>query len=387
MNNVSNLQQQYPLEAGKKFWKKMLEQTLLFLIISIFIGPFIGIAFSFFVSGGLNMTSNTSLIISGVSSFILTLILSIGIYSWYIKEYIKTYYYSADTDFITIKKHVFTPTEIHVQYKKIQDVYVDQDLLDRILGLYDVHIASATVSSGIEAHIDGVSQKSAEGLKNLLLESIKGSGSLAQTPNISNPGSNVQPPVAINLSESISEKTYPILNRWLWAKVLGSIVGVSFFWLIVSFYFFTGKSGHPSLSQDLGWSFNSNYIFVYLAVVFVSSLIQTIYLIIWKKSYKFEFTPEYIFTHQGVISLQEKHVPYNTVQDVIMNQSFIDRLLGLYNVTIQNATNNGMAMQSKNIPVGFSGVIIPGQSFERATKLTEMLKTTVLSKNSNNTGL
>ena len=59
------------------------------------------------------------------------------------------------------------PAQIHVQYGKIQDVYVDQDLLDRILGIYDVHISSATYSSGIEAHIDGVDKVGAEGLKNL----------------------------------------------------------------------------------------------------------------------------------------------------------------------------------------------------------------------------
>lgn len=49
---------------------------------------------------------------------------------------------------------------------------VDQDLLDRIFGLYDVHLSSATISSGFEAHIDGVEKPAADGLRQLLLKAV-----------------------------------------------------------------------------------------------------------------------------------------------------------------------------------------------------------------------
>src|SRR6185503_6801296 len=77
--------------------------------------------------------------------------LNMGINFWYQWAYIQRYYYSADADFLTIKKGVIMPAEIHVQYRKIQDVYVDQDLTDRIFGIYDVHVASATATSAMEA--------------------------------------------------------------------------------------------------------------------------------------------------------------------------------------------------------------------------------------------
>jgi len=40
------------------------------------------------------------------------------------------------------------------------------------MGLYDVHLSSATVSSGIEAHIDGVEKPAADGLRKIILEKV-----------------------------------------------------------------------------------------------------------------------------------------------------------------------------------------------------------------------
>ena len=55
---------------------------------------------------------------------------------------------------------------------RLQDVYVDQDILDRIFGLYDVHVSSATIISGNLSHIDGLSKKNSESVKNLILSEI-----------------------------------------------------------------------------------------------------------------------------------------------------------------------------------------------------------------------
>ena len=394
MTNTSTLQQQYPLNVRRKFWKKILSNILGYFILNIFIGPLLGVGLALLVFG--SSTDSLALFISfPIGGFIITFGLTILVYSLYVKWYIKTYYYSADKDFITIKKGVFAPTEIHVQYQKIQDVYVDQDILDRILGIYDVHIASATVSSGIEAHIDGVNKDSAEGLKNLLLESIKNKGNFSQN-NTGNAAAPIQEPTAqtpakINFSEKISTETYPILGRWMYAKILGIILWsfvISFFIIITIFV--PEENNSTSLGESLGFNTDIPHIFFYsIIIAIIFSLFRIVYLIVWKHNFKFEFTPEYIFTYQGFISTEEKHVPYNTIQDVIMNQGVIDRLLGLYNVFIQNAANNGIILDQRRAKGlnTFSGIVIPGQSFERASKLTEVLKSTVLSKNSSTTGL
>jgi putative membrane protein len=87
--------------------------------------------------------------------------------------YFAVYFYDLVKDFIQIKKGPITPKEITIPYERIQDVYVDQDLLDRIFGLYDVHLSSATFSSGMQAHIDGLERETAQGLRDVLLETIK----------------------------------------------------------------------------------------------------------------------------------------------------------------------------------------------------------------------
>jgi membrane protein YdbS with pleckstrin-like domain len=54
----------------------------------------------------------------------------------------------------------------------LQDVYVDQDILDRIFSLYDVHVSSATIISGNLSHIDGLNKENAQAIKNLILSGI-----------------------------------------------------------------------------------------------------------------------------------------------------------------------------------------------------------------------
>lgn len=106
--------------------------------------------------------------------FLLILIVAIFIlsilYQWW---YYKTYFYDLTDNFVIIKKGPIAPQEVSIPYSRIQDVYVDQDLFDRVFGLYDVHVSSATILSGFMAHIDGVGKTSADGLKIELLAMIK----------------------------------------------------------------------------------------------------------------------------------------------------------------------------------------------------------------------
>lgn len=75
---------------------------------------------------------------------------------------------------LVIAKGVFSRNEVTLPMNRIQDVYVDQDILDRIFGLYDVHVSSATAASGFLSHIDGVNKANSEALKELLLDAVHG---------------------------------------------------------------------------------------------------------------------------------------------------------------------------------------------------------------------
>jgi len=86
--------------------------------------------------------------------------------------YYLTYFYDANDQILVIRKGVIAKTEINVPFKRITDVYVDQDIPDVLLGIYDVHISTPTQESGNFAHIDGVNREGAYRLRAMILERI-----------------------------------------------------------------------------------------------------------------------------------------------------------------------------------------------------------------------
>jgi uncharacterized membrane protein YdbT with pleckstrin-like domain len=129
-------------------------------------GLSVSVAISFVFSIILFINFRTSLTMIGLEC--LSIVLIIFNY-YYQKQYIKTYYYNLTDKLLIIYKGILMPREITVPIGRIQDVYVDQDVFDRLFDLYDVHISTATDESTSRAHIDGVSKGVAEELRKLIL--------------------------------------------------------------------------------------------------------------------------------------------------------------------------------------------------------------------------
>lgn len=113
--------------------------------------------------------------------FFAGLIFFIVIYEWL---YIWMYFYDIGPDFLRIRKGVVIRQEISVPYNRIQDVNIDQDFLDRLFILYDVHIATAAQASEEEAHIDGVNHENAEKIHELILQRIKEASEPKTAPGV-----------------------------------------------------------------------------------------------------------------------------------------------------------------------------------------------------------
>ncbi len=160
----SNTREQYPL-SPRKILKKTLSNTIIWIILSI-------VFWGVLVAASSSETDTLGwLAISTIGIF--GLLLFIILLTWlYQRWYFAVYFYDLTSDYIVIKKGPITPQEITIPYERVQDVYVDQDLLDRILGLYDVHLSSATASSGMQAHIDGVEKSASDGLRAMLLKTV-----------------------------------------------------------------------------------------------------------------------------------------------------------------------------------------------------------------------
>jgi len=162
---ISKTRAEFPLSQRKPL-KKTIPVIILFLII------FVGVAISLPLMA-INLDLFSKNFVLPILAILFLLFSCISTFSYiYQVWYFKLYYYELNDDFIIIKKRVFTPREITIPYERVQDVYVDQDILDRIFGIYDVHLSSATINSGMEAHIDGLEKAAALGLRDKMLERV-----------------------------------------------------------------------------------------------------------------------------------------------------------------------------------------------------------------------
>ncbi len=373
MNNqniVSDLQKNFPL-SPKKFWKKIIEKA-----ISAFMFGFILSATASTVYVGIFISKKFSvpllLVLAGVL-FIIGFLIVILPYIIYVREYIKRYYYSADDNFLTIKKGVFAPAEIHVQWQKIQDVYVDQDILDRMMGLCDVHIASATFSSGIAAHIDGVDIDVANGLKDYLLNKVVGvsrGGTMSTMHSDTTATTNEQKPknIEINLSEEISSDVYPLTGKWFMISLIQILAGFLTISVIVSTSILVSNN-----NGDFGG------LYVFLGIILLTTTARIIGLFLWKQNYKFSFMSDNIYFRSGMLSLSEKHMPYSTIQDVTIKQDIISKIFGIAEVRIENATSVPNFSSNKNFEIS-NAVVIQGVSKSDADKITNLLRENVLGR-------
>jgi len=370
--NESKLKTQYPL-SPKKFKKKMIEKAFLFIFVSGFLGAMPVIV-------GISNYDNpmSPLIIAGVITFLVSYLLLMFIYGIYVHYYIKTYYYEDNNDFLTIRKGPITPAEIHVQYAKIQDVYVDQDILDRIFGIYDVHISSATYTSGIEAHIDGVDKQSAEALKNLFLYKIKGGSSDNSSQPISNQDQSnfveKTPIKNVNFSKPISSDEYGLGSNWWIGEFVKIAIGSVFYPAIITLWFtFSGKDN----DKIINWNIVS---MVWFAVLVLYIIYRIIYLLLWKTHYKYNFGPEYIYIKTGIISISEKNMGYNSIQDVGIRQTLIDRIFGVADLVIENASGATMPARRNDQRIAMNGINIEGLSLADAQSVSDELKKVIINK-------
>lgn len=148
----------YPL-SSLKIVKKMISSFPIIIFFFFWIGAALN---RIFIFGPLNPIT---------ALFLIIIILTINYV--YQKMYIKTYFYNMSDTLLVIRKGVFAPQEITVPFGRIQDVYVDQDIIDRLFDIYDVHISTATAASTSRAHIDGVDKKVAEELRTLILNKVQ----------------------------------------------------------------------------------------------------------------------------------------------------------------------------------------------------------------------
>ncbi len=168
---AETLRDRIPLQR-RKILKKSLGSMIKILAASIVLSAlFLGLVFGEQIFTPSIWNGDQWSLILGWLVLVLLLAFNKMIYEWF---YFLTYFYDMDEKNVIIRKGVITKREITLPFSKITDVNVDQDLFDVFLGLYDLHISTPTVDSGVFAHIDGLNKKGSTTLRKLILDKING---------------------------------------------------------------------------------------------------------------------------------------------------------------------------------------------------------------------
>lgn len=177
----------------------------------------------------------------------------------------------------------------------------------------------------------------------------------------------------------VTEKTYPIRRRWLLQSIVLSIP--------VSFCLFAGAYGiyivNKSPPDDYGLFISK--MAGGMAVVLAVGL--PIVALLRRRTFHYTVEEHFLMMRQGILSKQERRIPYQVIQTVMIHQNILDKMLGLAFINIENAAGGTgiqprQAGRKKNMPLELTGffftnkVIVPGLSFHDA----ELLENTILQK-------
>lgn len=165
-STVKNARQ--PLRITVPLQKRKLIKSSIKGIAWLFLFLGLAVAALFLAQAVKGIPVTTGTIITGILIFLAGLAWEVA----YPLFYFLTYHYDIDANNVIIRKGVLARREITLPFARITDVYLEQDMLDVLLGLYNVYISSPTVESGKFAHIGGLSKEGARLIRESILAGI-----------------------------------------------------------------------------------------------------------------------------------------------------------------------------------------------------------------------
>lgn len=178
----------------------------------------------------------------------------------------------------------------------------------------------------------------------------------------------------------ITEKDYPVQGLWVFKSITRSLIVLV---IIGVFFFWSSGPENPSLREILSKDLEERiYFWIYVAAIPFSSIM----VLLRRATFHYSIENQFLTLKQGILSKQQRHIPYGVIQNIFVKQDLFDRIFGLASLTIENASQEqkvfgsriGNQRQQQMEEVGFSGnkVSIPGLTKANA----EILKGIVLQK-------
>ena len=177
------------------------------------------------------------------------------------------------------------------------------------------------------------------------------------------------------MDKVITEKDYPIRTLWLFKQVIGAII------ILPILYIFAFRNNMSGLFSPEGTFVFLFFLVFYGAVLCIPILINALR----RSHFHYALEESFIVLHQGIISRQNRNVPYGRIQGVFVNQKLFERIFGLASVTFEDFSQGGKSGmgvdgyvgsgKSRREALGFVGnkIHIPGLKKADAEALKEAI--------------
>ncbi len=93
---------------------------------------------------------------------------------WYGREHIRRFVFCLEKRYLFVRRGVFLYSYTFVLYENIQDIHVVQSFLDRMFGVCNVIVYTATTGAQASVMIPALDRQSAENLKSMIYSKVRG---------------------------------------------------------------------------------------------------------------------------------------------------------------------------------------------------------------------
>ncbi|WP_412465495.1 PH domain-containing protein [Pedobacter sp. KLB.chiD] len=266
-------------------------------------------------------------------------------YLWYLKF---TFFLDKEKQEFVVNKGIFNRDQVIIQLDKIQQVNINQNILQKIIGVYGLKIDTAG-AHGEEVSIRAINETSAYNLKEHLL----------------NRQSSLQPEVEPE-SDSIKEAPFLRISSWTLLKVgLTSNYGQSLA-LMVAFFYTVIYEGRQLLDAfKINKDVVQNTVASMLTIVTVLILIACLLIVLlmvnlvrtFYKYFELEISEHShtLLLSSGLIAKKNTLVSPNKVQITKYSQNYFQKKLNMLNMSLKQAhfgqSKKGREMQGNTLEI------------------------------------
>lgn len=174
------------------------------------------------------------------------------------------------------------------------------------------------------------------------------------------------------MSEPITESKYPIRLVWVFEYILYFLFVIPVLVIYWLYYF-----PYSQFLHSTGKISDERYILIPIILI-LYPLYKVISKVSWaylkRKNFHFSLEDQYLRVRQGVLSKEQRNLPYSAIQNIILSRSLFEKIFGLATLQIENAVKPGFYSQRDSQKVSAVGsydnkLVIPGLSKSDAENL------------------